>query len=248
MALRCLMAARNSESRSGCSQATPAADRSARRRSRLLISARSRVRVDARMVLVFVELGEVALELLEHIAAHIAAGGDGQHVQEARHGRAAPPAAGLVVVVQRLAVEEIEPQEGAQPLVQRLLEHGGVRARQAGGRRLDLDSSAVLCLRPLACESVTVSVSRASSRYCACSSRTCGRERRERAVVDDDVVGERAARARARPGRRARPRSWPRCSRRAAPGARAAGAPRSPPAAPDRSRSRARFRPAAGSP
>ena len=73
------------------------------------------------------------LELLLHVGAHVAARGDGEDVEQAAHGGAAAPLALHLVVVQRLVVEEIEAQEGAHPLVERLLEYqrSGFRHRCA---------------------------------------------------------------------------------------------------------------------
>ena len=65
--------------------------------------------------------------------AHVAAGRDREDVEQARHGGAAAPRARHLVVVERLAVQEVEPQEGAHPLVQRLLEHERVGSRTRGG-------------------------------------------------------------------------------------------------------------------
>ena len=93
---------------------------------------------------------ELPLELLEHIRAHIAAGRDRQDVDQARHGRAAAPGARHLVVVERLVVEEIQAQEGAHPLVQRLLEDqhfaGRPRRRWQPRVRPGVRSCGVLCL------------------------------------------------------------------------------------------------------
>ena len=87
------------------------------------------------LALEHVELREVALELLLHVGAHVAARGDGEDVEQAAHGGAAAPLALHLVVVQRLVVEEIEAQEGAHALVERLLEY---RAAPAPATRLVL--------------------------------------------------------------------------------------------------------------
>jgi hypothetical protein len=93
----------------------------------LLIRARLRG-VYSRVIPVLSELGAMALKILEHVAPHIPARGDGEHVEQAVHCRAAPPAARLVVLVQRLAVQEIQSQEGTQPFVKRLLVDDRFRA------------------------------------------------------------------------------------------------------------------------
>src|SRR5262245_20463020 len=79
--------------------------------------------IHTRLALEHIELREMPLELLLHVGTHVAARGDGQDVEQAAHGGAAAPLALHLVVVQRLVVEEVETQEGAHPLVERLLEH-----------------------------------------------------------------------------------------------------------------------------
>ena len=69
--------------------------------------------------------GELALELLQHIRSHITAGGDRENVDEAAHGCPAAPLAAHLVVIERLVVQEIQPQKSTHPLVQRLLENEG---------------------------------------------------------------------------------------------------------------------------
>ena len=80
-------------------------------------------RVDPGLALEHIELREVPLEFLLHVGAHVAARGDGEDVEQAAHRGAAAPLALHLVVIQRLAVEEIEAQERAHALVERLLEY-----------------------------------------------------------------------------------------------------------------------------
>ena len=149
MALRCLIAARNSESRSGCSQFDPTAARSVRSRTMLLTIVRSRRRVDARAMLELVQQSQMALELLEHVAAHIAAGQDRQDVEQTADRGASPPGTVLLAVIDRLRVQEVQAQEGAHALVERLLEDRGLRRRcsACGG----LSHRSLLCLTRSPC-------------------------------------------------------------------------------------------------
>jgi hypothetical protein len=87
--------------------------------------------IDTGLALENVELREVPLELLLHVGAYVTPCRDGEDVEQAAHRRAAAPLALHLVVVQRLVVEEIEAQERAHPLVERLLEdeRGGFHHR-----------------------------------------------------------------------------------------------------------------------
>ena len=102
---------------------------------RLLISARRRPPSTPDLFSNSASCSQVALDFLQHLGAHVAARGDGQDVDEAGHGRAAAPLAGLLVVVQRLVVEVVQAQEGAHALVEWLLENER-RAAAGGGREL----------------------------------------------------------------------------------------------------------------
>ena len=82
------------------------------------------------LVLELRQLRQMPFDFLQHLGAHVAAGGDGQDVDEAADCRATAPLAGLLVVVQRLVVEEVQAQEGAHPLVERLFEY---QRRRGGG-------------------------------------------------------------------------------------------------------------------
>ncbi len=113
MALRCLIALKNSESRSGCRNAEPAFMRSARRRTRFAVSAFRRLVSTPAFDWEVVECRQLALELLQDIRTHVAACRKSQDVDQACHRRPATPGAGALVVVQGLVVEEVEPQEGA---------------------------------------------------------------------------------------------------------------------------------------
>ena len=75
------------------------------------------------------ELRHLPLEFLQHLAAHVAALGDGEDLEQRGDRRARRPRVGLGVVVHRLLVQEIEAQEVAHPLVERLLvdDHAGSR-------------------------------------------------------------------------------------------------------------------------
>ena len=79
--------------------------------------------IHSRPRLELVQVGEVALQFLERIRAHVAARRDGQDVEQAGHGR---PGAGRgrdLALIQGLVVQEIQAHEGAHPLVERLLKH-----------------------------------------------------------------------------------------------------------------------------
>ncbi|MEJ0098639.1 MAG: hypothetical protein WDO12_02370 [Pseudomonadota bacterium] len=97
------------------------------------MSARRRPPSTPGVVLEALELGEVLLDFLQHFTAHVGARGDGEDVDQAAHGGTAAPLAGLLVVVKRLVIEVIEAQEGAHPLVERLLEDEWRAARRTGG-------------------------------------------------------------------------------------------------------------------
>ena len=75
MALRCLMALRNSDSRSGCRNVEPACSSSERSRIRFDITVRSRPASTPGFAWNSFERGELPLELLQHIRADVAAGG-----------------------------------------------------------------------------------------------------------------------------------------------------------------------------
>ena len=64
---------------------------------------------------------DLALELLEHLAARVAARGDCKNFQQRPDRRARRPRVLALFVEQRLLVEEVQAQEGPHPLVERLL-------------------------------------------------------------------------------------------------------------------------------
>ncbi len=69
------------------------------------------------------------LELFQYIAAAIAAGGDGQNLEQARYRGTSAPGVFQLAVVGGLGIEKFEAQEGAHALVQRLLINHGRQLR-----------------------------------------------------------------------------------------------------------------------
>ncbi len=84
--------------------------------------------VDPGNVLVAVIDADLALQLLQHVTADVATAEDRDDVEHARDGAATAPFGVLLHVEAQLLVEELEAQEGAHPLAQRLL----VEPRDAG--------------------------------------------------------------------------------------------------------------------
>ncbi len=79
-------------------------------------------RIDAGLAPIAAEHIGVALELLEHVGAHVAAAEDRQDLEQARDRGARAEVGRLVGVEQRLLVQEFDPQERPHPLAERLLE------------------------------------------------------------------------------------------------------------------------------
>jgi hypothetical protein len=62
------------------------------------------------------------VELLEHVAAHVAAAEDGEDLEQTRDCGARAEVGRLVGMKPRLLVQELDPQECSHPLAERLLE------------------------------------------------------------------------------------------------------------------------------
>ena len=79
--------------------------------------------VNARLRLEFVEHADLPLELLQCVGPRVCARRDRDDIEQAGDRRPTAPVARGLAVEQRLVVEEVDTQEGAHPLGERLLEH-----------------------------------------------------------------------------------------------------------------------------
>ncbi len=104
--------------------------------------------IHARPRLELVQMGEVALQFLERIRTHVAAGGDGEDVQKAGHGRPGAGGGRDLALVQRLVVQKVQSHEGAHPLIERLLVHDDPSAASTAGSSICCWASLIplLCL------------------------------------------------------------------------------------------------------
>src|SRR5579859_5523774 len=126
MALRCLTALKNSESRSGAMKLPPTADRSLRSLTKFVIN--DLRRAGSTPVLVWYSFRMFAWRSSSlSTSLRIAARGDGEDLEQAGDGGARTPGTVRLAVKRGLGVEKFDAQEGAHALVERLLVNDGRR-------------------------------------------------------------------------------------------------------------------------
>jgi hypothetical protein len=149
-------------------------------------------RVDPRAVLVFAQQREVPLQFLQYVAAQVAAQRDREDVEQARDRGATAPLTGLLVVEEGLRIQEIEAQERAHALVQRLFEHGCVAAvgafLGAGHQPIVLD--VVVARKPARAGAGLLSGLRGQPQVALVQRRDLRGQRSQASVVHDHIVSE----------------------------------------------------------
>ncbi len=119
--LRCLIAFRNSESRSFCRNSAPDGAELLAQAVHLREQHAQARRVDPGAGAEGRELRHLPLEILEHLAAEVAARRDRQDLEQRIDRGARRPRIGARVVMHGLVIQEVEAQEIAHPLVERHL-------------------------------------------------------------------------------------------------------------------------------